>query len=281
MNREEFEQRQTDSSQEPNDRGDLEDGLGSAPMPKSALMQKQVGALQIHYWVAMPEPESHLFEVRLHLTGWNQNLSSLDLKMPVWTPGSYLVREYSRHLQNFSALAGNGSPLPWKKVSKNHWQVDPQGQLELTVCYRVYANELTVRTNHLDGTHGYFNGAALFLYIPGFERHPIDVTIVPPRTDWRVVTPLPGVTNQDNTYRAEDFDTLVDSPFEVGAHQLYEFEAYGKPHQLAVWGQGNLQPERLLTDMQKVIQTEGDLFGGVPYDRYLFCCIWRRRDLEG
>jgi predicted metalloprotease with PDZ domain len=268
MNREDLELEQglrSDAIQELDDRPDSEKVLSPSPIPHPL-------SPQIHYQVTMPEPESHLFEVSLQIENWNQQLVCLDLKMPVWTPGSYLVREYSRHVQDFAAFteAESGASLPWRKISKNHWQISLQGQTEVTIRYRVYANELTVRTNHLDGTHGYFNGAALFFYLPGYERCPIAVTVVPPRSDWQVITPLPAVTGQANTFQAEDFDTLVDSPFEVGIHQVYKFESFGKLHQLAVWGQGNLQPERLLADIQKVIRVEADLFEGLPYDRYLF-----------
>jgi predicted metalloprotease with PDZ domain len=228
-------------------------------------------ALQIHYQVAMPVPESHLFEVTLQVSGWKAGQSVLDLKMPVWTPGSYLVREYSRHLQDFAVNAGEtpGEPLPWHKQGKNHWQIDLQGATAVTVTYRIFANELTVRTNHLDRTHGFFNGAALFFYIPGYRDCPIRVTIVPPAPDWRVATTLPAVA-ETNTFEAKDFDTLVDSPFEVGQQRVYSFSVLNKPHELVVWGQGNLEPERLIADMQAVIRTEADLFGGLPYDRYLF-----------
>jgi predicted metalloprotease with PDZ domain len=161
----------------------------------------------INYQVAIPEPESHLFEVTLHLKDWQ--LPILDLKMPVWTPGSYLVREYAKHLQDFSVQAGEQT-LPWRKLSKNHWQVETiatqargsrqDERLEardnredtITVRYRVFAHELSVRTNHLDATHGYFNGAALFFRIPGFEQQSIRVTIEPPQQKWRVTTPLPS-----------------------------------------------------------------------------------------
>lgn len=223
--------------------------------------------LEIHYQVAMSQPESHLFEVTLKVKGWDA--PTLDLKMPVWTPGSYLVREYARHVQDFCATAQQ--PLSWHKISKNHWQVETTDQAdEVTVQYRVFANELTVRTNHLDATHGYFNGAALFFYIPEFQNHPIRVTIQPPRSEWRIATALPSVLDQANTFEAADFDTLVDSPFEIGQHQLYEFEVLGKPHQFAIWGQGNANPEQIIADTQKIIQTEAELFGGLPYNHYLF-----------
>jgi predicted metalloprotease with PDZ domain len=223
----------------------------------------------IHYQVAMPQPESHLFEVTLSVQGWQESV--LDLKMPVWTPGSYLVREYAKHLQDLSADTGEQRhPLPSHKLAKNYWQIETADASEITVRYRVFANELSVRTNHLDGTHGYFNGAALFFFIPGFEQQPIRVTIVPPKPDWHVTTPLPPVSGESNTFEAKDFDTLVDSPFEIGSQQLYDFEVLGKPHQLAIWGQGNADPERIIEDTKKIIEVEAQLYGGLPYDRYIF-----------
>jgi predicted metalloprotease with PDZ domain len=228
-------------------------------------------SLEIHYQISMPQPESHLFEIRLSVRGWQSEV--LDLKMPVWTPGSYLVREYARHIQNFEA-SGEKS-LPWHKLSKNHWQVNTAGVRNISICYQVFANELTVRTNHLDQTHGYFNPAALCFYLPGYEQQPIKVTIAPPHPEWQVTTALPIAVQSrngetSNTFTAADFDTLVDSPFEIGTHSLYGFEVLGKPHELAIWGQGNLQPAQAIADIRKIIEVEAELFGGLPYDRYLF-----------
>jgi predicted metalloprotease with PDZ domain len=221
----------------------------------------------IHYLVAMPQPETHLFEVTLQLVDYQSPI--LDLKLPVWTPGSYLVREYAKHLQDFAAFAGD-KPLRWRKISKNHWQVETGNVSKLTVSYRIFANEVSVRTNHLDPSHGYFNGAALFFRLPDWDQQPIRVTIIPSRPEWRVTTPLPLDPKQANTFYAEDFDTLVDSPFEIGNHELYEFEVLGKPHELAIWGEGNVQPQELIADIQKIINVEAQMFGGLPYERYVF-----------
>ncbi|MBW4615146.1 MAG: M61 family metallopeptidase [Desmonostoc vinosum HA7617-LM4] len=222
---------------------------------------------KIDYLVTISQPETHLFEVTLNLVDYP--LPILDLKLPVWTPGSYLVREYAKNLQDLVAFTGN-KPLSWRKVSKNHWQIEKEGVSELSVRYRIFANELTVRTNHLDATHAYFNGAALFFRIPGWEKQPIRVAIAPPHPEWQITTPLPAVTQKANTFLASDFDTLVDSPFEIGHHQLYQFEALAKPHELAIWGQGNLQVQRLIADIQKIIQVEAQIFNGLPYERYVF-----------
>jgi predicted metalloprotease with PDZ domain len=221
----------------------------------------------IHYQVAMPQPQTHLFEVTLQIV--NYPLPILDLKFPVWTPGSYMIREYSRHLQNFAATT-NSSILPWRKISKNHWQVETNGVSEITVRYRIFANELTVRTNHLDTTHGYFNGAALFFRLPRFDKLPIRLTVVPPSPKWRVTTALTSLPQTENTFIAVDFDTLVDCPVEIGTHQLYNFEVLGKPHELAIWGQGNYQVQQMIADIKKIIEVEAKMFGGLPYDKYLF-----------
>ena len=246
----------------------------AAYRPESSASMEPIAppTLQLHYQVAMPEPASHLFEVTLRVSGLATGPEAkLDLKMPVWTPGSYLVREYARHLQNFTAAADeDGAKLEWQKQGKNHWQIQTRSHSTVTLRYQIYAYELSVRTNHLDSSHGYFNGAALFFYVPGAEKTPIDVTIVPPRLTWEVSTPLPPVPGQPNTFRAADFDTLVDSPFEIGSHPVYDFEVQGKPHQLAVWGTGNLEPERLIADIEKIIHCEAEIFCGLPYDRYLF-----------
>ncbi|MGB5714364.1 MAG: M61 family metallopeptidase [Waterburya sp.] len=221
----------------------------------------------LSYQVAMSQPASHLFEVTLQVSNWQS--ATLDLKMPVWTPGSYLVREYARHLQDFTATGSMGD-LSSQKLGKNYWQIATAGVTEIKVSYRLYANELTVRTNHLDATHGYFNGAALFFFVPGLEQQPIKVKIVPPQSDWQVTTTLLKVAGEANTFLAQDFDTLVDTPIEVGTQQVHSFEVLGKPHSLAIWSQGNAKPEQIIADTTKIIETEAEMFGGLPYEQYLF-----------
>ncbi|MEA5534317.1 M61 family metallopeptidase [Crocosphaera sp. XPORK-15E] len=224
---------------------------------------------KISYQVAMSQPNSHLFEVTLALQNWSDEV--LNLKLPVWTPGSYLVREYARHIQDFRAFSSqNKKKLLSQKVGKNHWEVETKENSDIIIKYRVFANELTVRTNHLDSTHGYFNGAALFYFIPGLEKQPITVEIIPPNSNWKVRTALPSIPGKFNQFEAQDFNTLVDSPFEIGIHETYEFEVLGKPHQYVIWGKGNIKPNQLIEDTKKIIESEAKLYGGLPYDNYLF-----------
>lgn len=256
------------------------------------LSPATIPTLQQHYTVSMPDPTNHLFEVNWQILGVDRR-EPLILKMPVWTPGSYLVREYARHLQDLEVWDDQGHRLSWQKLSKNTWQLpgDPTctQPITLQITYRIYAYELTVRTNHLDPTHGYFNGAALFLYCPDRRWDPLTLTIIPPYPEWQIATSLlqwkpspdsasiPGAIDPINasrsgqTFLAHNYDELVDSPVEIGIHRSIDFEVQGKPHRFVVWGQGNLDLDRLAQDTSNIVQTAAQIFGGdLPYQNYLF-----------
>jgi predicted metalloprotease with PDZ domain len=221
---------------------------------------------KLAYKIAMSQPQTHLFEIELTVCNWGGDL--LDLKMPVWTPGSYLVREYAKQLQDFVAVTSQGERLNTTKIAKHHWQIQADRHKDITISYRMFANELTVRTNHLDASHGYFNPAALCFYVPGSEDCPIEITIVSPDPSWKVTTPLPEISPQ--TFLAADFDTLVDSPFEIGCQRIYDFTVLDKPHQLVIWGEGNLNPQVAIDDIKKIVEVEAKIFGGLPYEQYIF-----------
>src|SRR5512138_169656 len=118
----------------------------------------------MHYRISMPEPHGHLFHVEVAV---DRPGGDLELVFPVWTPGSYLVREYARNVEGLAAADGDGAPLPVERLDKHRVRVRAGVAGRAVVRYRVYANELTVRTSHLDGTHGYVNGASVFGYVAG------------------------------------------------------------------------------------------------------------------
>lgn len=219
------------------------------------------------FTVAMPRPETHLYEITMQIDA--RGATTLDLVLPVWTPGSYLVREFSRHVRDFSAKEKGGRrPIPAEKVAKNTWRLDlsKKSPGPLSIFYRVYAHELTVRTSHLDSSHGYGNGANLFFYVEGRKDEPQEVAFRLPR-GWKTSMALPG---KGGVYRATDYDELVDSPFECGTHRTFPFSVLGVPHTLALWGGGNEDAARLVRDLKKLVREASALFGGLPYERYLF-----------
>ncbi len=225
---------------------------------------------EITYTVSMSKPHTHLLEVemRVHPVG-GAAAEQIDLVMPVWTPGSYLVREFERHVQDFAASDTAGRALPWRKVNKDTWRVDAGRARDLVVTYRVYANELTVRTNELNDRHAFWNNAALLMYVDGGLRAPATLRVVPP-AGWAVATGLPAAGGQPNTFRAENFDVLYDSPVEVGTFQTISFEVKNIPHRIVIDGEGNYDRERVRRDVQKIVETESAMMGDIPYHDYTF-----------
>ncbi len=217
----------------------------------------------MRYRLAMPEPHTHLFHVEVAVDSPG---AGVELVLPVWTPGSYLVREYARHLEGIAAEDGERRPLPIERLDKHRFLVRAGGAPRAVVSYRVYANELSVRTCHLDGTHGYLNGAAVFPYARGREREEHVLEVIPP-PGWRVSTALAGGPAE---LTARDYDELADSPIEIGTHRTLRLTALGKPHEIAIWGRGNVDEGRLAEDARKIVEAFGTLMGGLPYERYLF-----------
>src|SRR6267378_8174119 len=227
-------------------------------------------ASDISFTVAMPRPYTHLFEIemRVKIPANLQVPNESDLVMPVWTPGSYLIREFERHVQDFAADA-DGRALDWKKINKNTWRVKTGGARQWRATYRVYANELTVRTSELNSDHAFWNNATLLMYPAGYINAPSTLRIVAP-SGWKIASGLPAAPGQQNTFRAENFDILYDSPFEVSNFKQIDFQVRGVAHRIVIDGEGNYDPERLRTDVQKIVEAETAMFGGIPYHDYTF-----------
>ncbi len=241
--------------------------LDAAPRDGNASRLPRPGSpMTVHYRVRVANPHEHLLEVQATF----QADGPLELWLPVWTPGSYLVREYARHVQDFEAQDTAGRPLPWARVDKNTWRLPRPESGAAQVRYRVYANDLTVRTNHLEGGHAYLNGAATFVTSDRHRAESCELTVEVPE-GWNVHCALPR--GPAGELRAADYDELVDSPVEAGPHPALEFTAAGKPHQLVVWGEAGAGAAQLTADLKTLCELEAELFGGLPFDRYLFLLL--------
>lgn len=229
----------------------------------------------IEFVVSMSKPWTHLLEVEMRVF-YDKMPSKLELVMPVWTPGSYLIREYARHVQDFNAEDKQGKPLPWRKINKNTWQVDTAGLKEFFVRYKVYANELTVRTNELNSEHAFWNNSALLLHPKGFLNTPVKLKVIP-YGNWKVATALPSVQGEINTFYAENFDILYDSPFEVSDFKEISFEVRGVLHRWVVTGEGNYDLKKIAKDSAKIVEESVKIFGELPYKNYLFILNLRGR----
>src|SRR5881398_3166239 len=172
-------------------------------LTSSATLAQTVNpnASGISFTVSMSKPWTHLLEVEMGVkVAANLNVpNETDLVMPVWTPGSYLIREFERHVQDFAAET-DGRALDWTKINKNTWRVKTNGSRRWRVTYRVYANEFSVRTNELNADHAFWNNAALLMYPDGFIKAPSTLRIIP-AANWKIATGLPLISGEKNTFR--------------------------------------------------------------------------------
>ncbi len=223
---------------------------------------------RIQFEVSFKEPQAHYAEIKMEITGLRQD--HLDIKMPVWTPGSYLVREYARHVEGLEACGPDGALVPHNKINKNTWRIQSANTDRITVNYRIYGFEVSVRTNFIDDAHAFLSPAATFMYVDGLIDHPTEVTVIPHASWSKISTGLEPVAGKPNTYHAPDFDVLFDSPIEVGNQDVFTFEAAGVHHEIAMVGGGNYDRERLKTDCATIVEEATAIFGVNPNKRYVF-----------
>ncbi|MGB4060650.1 MAG: peptidase M61 [Burkholderiaceae bacterium] len=234
----------------------------------------------IHYRVAVLNPHAHLFEITLTVPA---PAAAQVLALPVWIPGSYLVREFSQHLQHLSAQQ-HGQAVALTQLDKHRWQLNGhQPGQPVTVRCEVYAFDASVRTAYLDDARGFFNGTSLCLRVVGQEDRPHHLQVDTPVThpDWQLATALDPVQVDDagfGTYSAPSYAVLVDTPVEMGAFWSAHFDVRGVPHRFVVSGAGPwLDGERLVADTRRICEAEMDFWHGPadngerpPFNRYLF-----------
>jgi predicted metalloprotease with PDZ domain len=223
----------------------------------------------IRYTLRFPAPHTHYMDVEAVYP--TAGRPQIELFMAVWTPGSYLVREYQRHVENVTAQSA-GRTVAVAKSDKNRWRVDTGGASSVTVRYRVYGREMTVRNNWIETAFAMINGAPTFLSLVERSARPHEVRIEL-ASGWKTSsTALLPIAGQPHAYRAADFDELVDSPILLGNSVTREFQVAGKRHVLVLEGEPQLfDADRAVKDVQKMVETSGQIMGGrFDYPHYFF-----------
>lgn len=228
----------------------------------------------IRYRIQARHPEAHLFEVACTVT--DPDPSGQRFALPAWIPGSYMIREFARHVVSIHAES-RGAQVALVKTDKHTWRAAPCSG-PLTVVAEVYAWDLSVRGAHLDTTHGFFNGTSVFLRVLGKEERRCEVEIVPPPgrryAGWRVATSMPRAGARHlgfGAYAADDYDELIDHPVEMGAFAHAAFTAGGVPHELVITGRVRADLDRLAHDLKRVCDQHIRFFGSPPpMDQYAF-----------
>ncbi len=226
------------------------------------------------YRIRPSDVRAHRFDVEIRIA--RSPSDRITLSMPAWIPGSYMIRDFARHLVRIGATTADGDTLELEKRDKQTWVCDGVTG-GVTISYQVYAWELSVRTAHLDRTHGYFNGPSLFLCVHEMAEQPCLVELLPPLDDdlrgWQVATsllPLDARPSGFGHYQAEDYADLIDHPVEMGTFKLLRFEVLGVPHRVAITGRHWIDEGRLRDDLARICARHAALFGELPVDRYLF-----------
>ncbi|ASG65811.1 aminopeptidase [Idiomarina piscisalsi] len=225
----------------------------------------------IAYDITPIDLHGHLFEVILTIDAPEPEL---ELWLPNWIPGSYLIRDFSKHIIGLYAES-NGKPVPVTQITKNRWQLKNAAVNEVTVKYQVYAWDLSVRSAYLDQLQGFFNNTSLCLAVVGQEDERCQLTLHPPveRFNWKVATGMPRVSGQPHswgTFEAENYDALIDYPFLIGDLTIEEFIAHGIKHSLVLSGRHFADTSKICSDLARICETQISMFGEAPFKSYTF-----------
>ncbi len=236
----------------------------------------------VRYRVDLADPRGHYIDVSCEID--RPSAAGQRLALPAWIPGSYMIREFARNIVAIDVSSG-GRAVDLVKLDKHSWQAAPCNG-RLTVRYRVYAWDPSVRAAHFDEGHAFFNGTSVFLRALEFEGEAHDVALAAPQgaayRDWRVATSLPARdvdARGFGHYRAADYDALIDHPVEMGRFRLERFDAAGVPHEIAYTGVvPHFDAARVNRDLATLCAAQIRFFGGggrkvsagAPFDRYVF-----------
>jgi predicted metalloprotease with PDZ domain len=222
----------------------------------------------IRYTLRFPAPTTHYVEVEAAIP--TAGRPEVEVYMATWTPGSYLIREYERHVEAVTAMAGT-RPVAVAKSTKNRWKITTGGAPTVTLRYKVYSREMTVRNNWVEAGFAMLNGAPTFITLVERAARPHEVRVELPAAWKKVETPLVPVAGSANTFRAPDFDTIIDSPIIVGNPVTREFTVDGKKHVVLFEGDTVLiDADKVAADVQKIVNAGKNVMGSLPYPHYYF-----------
>lgn len=226
----------------------------------------------IVFRVKMDQAAAHIFQVQMECQGFAE--SSLDFKMPAWTPGYYQRLDFGQHVDQFEVRDNKGKVLKWEKINANTWRVHAKPKQRIVLNYLIKTQRSFVAVPYVDETRAYIAPTGVFLFPQGHLNHPSTVQLHP-RTNWKnAATGLEAVSGKAFTYTSPDFDVLYDSPILIGnLEELPSFEVAGKKHRFLGIQLGDFDKVKFMADLQKIVQASADLIGDVPYRDYTFIAI--------
>ena len=233
--------------------------------------------MKLSYKIKIDQPTTH--QVLVSVTGKKDSkVSTLDLFLPRWSPGSYLIREYSRQISRPMAQTKNGETLYFEQIDTSVFRIDWNKSDLITAddqfsfTYYVYAHEFSVRTSFVDSSHAFLHLPSLLMGIVGVEMPDPVLEISFPPAWSKISTGLKDISEKRDQfiYTAKNYDDLIDSPIEIGCHETDGFKVFNADHELAFYGKILPHNENLKADFKKIVEHIAGFFGGVPYEKYTF-----------
>ncbi|MFN9994112.1 MAG: M61 family metallopeptidase [Phycisphaerales bacterium] len=222
---------------------------------------------RVEYVIDLMNARTQTVDITLNIRGWKGD--TIDVHLPVWRPGRYEVLDTAGTIRSIRARGKGMRELKMEKVAKSSWRIETDGSDFISVTYTVFANQVDNRTRHVDDTHAFLSGSSVFLFVHELRNAPIEIAVRAPE-GWKIASGLDTAPGNPNILIARDYDVLADSPLEIGLHETFTYEVDGVPHELVFWGKSPTDPKPFLDDFARFTKTQRDVFGSLPYNRYVF-----------
>ena len=230
-----------------------------------ALAFSSAAAATVDYAIDLTSPEHHSGKVRIVFPAGAAG--TLDVKMPAWRTGRYQILNLANGISEFAAKDERGRALPWQKVDKSTWRIQRAGTGPVTVEYDVYANELGLRSRHIDDSHAYLDASAVFMYSDATRADDVAVSLKVP-AGWRSFSGLQSAGA--NRFTGANWDILVDSPIETGINRSFAFKEGGRDYEVVFWGEGNYDANQTVGDLKKIVAQSPSIWSSYPFQRYVW-----------
>ena len=229
------------------------------------LLVPAAAEARVDYAIDLTSPEHHLGQVSA--TFPVTSTPYLDVKMPAWRSGRYTILDLANGVRRFAATDAAGHALPWEKVDKSTWRVHLEQPTAIRIGYELYANELGLRTRHIDDSHAFLDASAVFMYADPYRADDVSVALNVPQ-GWQSFSGLASPSLQH--FVAANWDVLVDSPIETGIEKSHRFSEGGRDYEVVFWGDGNFDPNQVVADIRKIVPQASAIWSGHPFQRYVF-----------